>query len=446
VVVTFAVTGGGGSATGTNATTGANGIATAGSWTLGLSPGTNTLTATVPGLPVVTFTAIATSGGIPATVIPNGGSAQFAEAGSAPAVLPSVLVRDAAGQAVPGVAVAFAITRGTGSLSGANAVTGPTGVASPAGWTLGPGVNCLSATVAASGVSGNPVNFVATGVAPIAAGYEITVQYLTCVTAAQEAAFNNAVTRWGAAITGDVLDLLIAGIPQGSCGANAPAIQNRTIDDLLIFATIEPIDGPGSVLGSAGPCFIRNPTNLPVIGRMRFDIADIDALQANGRLTEVILHEMGHVLGIGTLWSTFGLLQMPSAVGGPAQDTNMNGANAIQGFNNIGGNSYTGGNKVPVENMFSSGTINAHWREGVLATELMTGFINVGSVNALSELTIRSLADFGYVVNPAASDAFHLTLALRLEGPPEVLLELMNDVIAGPIYRIDSRGMVTRVR
>jgi hypothetical protein len=124
----------------------------------------------------------------------------------------------------------------------------------------------------------------------------------------------------------------------------------------------------------------------------------------------------------------------------------MNGANAIQGFNNIGGNSYTGGNKVPVENMFSGGTINAHWREGVLATELMTGFINVGSMNALSELTIRSLADFGYVVNPAAADAFHLTLALRLEGPPEVLLELMNDVIAGPIYRIDSRGMVTRVR
>jgi hypothetical protein len=272
------------------------------------------------------------------------------------------------------------------------------------------------------------------------------VQYLTCVTAPQEAAFSNAVARWGAAITGDVVDLLISSIPAGSCGSNSPAITNRTIDDLLIFATIEPIDGPGAVLGSAGPCFIRNPSNLPVIGRMRFDVADIDALQANGRLTDVILHEMGHVIGVGTMWGTFGFLQMPSPVGGPAQDTHMNGASAIQGFNSIGGNTYTLGNKVPVENMFSSGTINAHWRESVLATELMTGFINVGSINALSELTVRSLADFGYVVNPAAADPFHLTLNLRQEGPPEVVIELLNDVIAGPIYRIDSRGRVIRVR
>lgn len=446
VIVTFAVTGGGGSATGTSASTGPDGIATVGSWNLGPSPGSNTLTATVPGLPVVTFTATATGGGIPATVIVSGGSAQFATAGSAPAVLPSVLVRDVSGQVVPGVAVTFAITRGSGTLTGANAVTGTNGIATLGGWTLGPGVNCVSATVAGSGVSGNPVSFVATGIPPVGAGYEITVQYLSCATSAQEAAFTNAVARWGASITGDVIDVLVSGIGTGSCGSNAPAINNRTIDDLLIFATIEPIDGPGRVLGQAGPCFIRTPSNLPIVGLMRFDVADIDALQANGRLTDVILHEMGHVIGIGTMWTTFGMLQTPSPVGGPAQDTHLNGANAIQGFNNIGGSTYTGGNKVPVENMFSSGTINAHWREGVLANELMTGFLNTGSANPLSELTVRSLADFGYVVNPAAADGFHLTLALRYEGTPEVLLELVNDVFAGPIYRIDTRGRVIRVR
>jgi hypothetical protein len=445
VTVTFLVTGGGGSATGTAAITAANGIATVGGWTLGPAPGTNTLTATVTGLPVVTFTATGVGGGIPANVSVNGGSAQFATVGSAPTTLPSVLVKDASGQAVPGVGVTFAITRGTGSLTGANAVTDLNGVAAPASWILGAGVNCLTATVAGTGIGGNPVGFVATGISPIGAGYEITVQYLTCVTAPQEAAFSNAVSRWGAAITGDVANLLVTGIAAGSCGSNAPAIQNRTIDDVLIFATIEPIDGPGQVLGSAGPCFIRNGSDLPVIGRMRFDVADIDALQANGRLTDVILHEMGHVIGIGTMWSTFAMLQMPSSVGGPVQDTHMNGANAIQGFNNIGGDTYTGGNKVPVENMFGSGTINSHWREGVLANELMTGFLNTG-INPLSELTIRSLADFGYVVNPAAADPFHLTLALRQGGTPEVLIALVNDVIAGPLYRIDSSGRVIRVR
>ena len=64
--VTFAVTGGGGSVTGESATTGTDGIATVGSWTLGSSAGSNALQATVgadgvSGNPV-TFTATATAG------------------------------------------------------------------------------------------------------------------------------------------------------------------------------------------------------------------------------------------------------------------------------------------------------------------------------------------------------------------------------------------------
>jgi len=55
--VTFTVTAGGGSVTGANATTNTDGIATVGSWTLGTSSGTNTLTATTANLPAVTFTA-----------------------------------------------------------------------------------------------------------------------------------------------------------------------------------------------------------------------------------------------------------------------------------------------------------------------------------------------------------------------------------------------------
>jgi alpha-tubulin suppressor-like RCC1 family protein len=62
VVVTFAVATGGGSVTGATASTGTDGIATVGSWTLGATPGTNTLTATaaesgITGNPV-TFSAV----------------------------------------------------------------------------------------------------------------------------------------------------------------------------------------------------------------------------------------------------------------------------------------------------------------------------------------------------------------------------------------------------
>jgi hypothetical protein len=57
VSVTFAVVSGGGSITGATAVTNAAGIAAVGSWTLGNSGGANSLSATVAGLPSVTFTA-----------------------------------------------------------------------------------------------------------------------------------------------------------------------------------------------------------------------------------------------------------------------------------------------------------------------------------------------------------------------------------------------------
>jgi hypothetical protein len=60
VVVTFTVASGGGSVTGATATSDAAGIATVGSWILGAT-GTNTLTASAPGVPPVTFTATAVS-------------------------------------------------------------------------------------------------------------------------------------------------------------------------------------------------------------------------------------------------------------------------------------------------------------------------------------------------------------------------------------------------
>jgi hypothetical protein len=61
VVVTFAAGVGGGSVTGGTATSNAAGVATVGSWTLGPTPGANTLVASAAGVPSVTFNATATS-------------------------------------------------------------------------------------------------------------------------------------------------------------------------------------------------------------------------------------------------------------------------------------------------------------------------------------------------------------------------------------------------
>ena len=137
----------------------------------------------------------------------------------------------------------------------------------------------------------------------------------------------------------------------------------------------------GGVLGQSGPCFIRDPGDLTVIGRMEFDEDDMEQLEQEGSLTAVITHEMGHVIGFGTLWGSdnFDLLRDPAQPdsGEALADTHFIGADAIAAFNEAGGTNYTGA-KVPVMNTGGAGTVNSHWRDGVFDPEIMTGYLSAG--------------------------------------------------------------------
>ena len=209
------------------------------------------------------------------------------------------------------------------------------------------------------------------------------------------------------------------------------------MDDVLILITLEPIDGAGSVLGAAGPCFIRNGTRLPVAGLMKFDTADLDVLESGGLLQVVILHEMGHVLGFGTIWSDLNLLADPSLSGGT--DPHFTGAQAIAAFDDIGGANYIASAKVPVEDMGGEGTADAHWRESVFGNELMTGFVEA-STNALSRVSVASMADLGYAVNLAGADPFTLAPGLRAFSPRGPRVQLKNDLLRLPLRVVDEGG------
>src|SRR5206468_306986 len=178
VAVTFAASTGG-SVTGPNQTTGTDGIATVGSWTLAPTAGANTLTATAAGSGIsgnpVTFTATGTVGA-PATLAKQpGGDTQSAPAGTAVAVNPAVRITDAAGNPVTGVAVTFTASSG-GSVTGADQTTGTDGIATVGSWTLSTraGANTLTAAAAGSGISGNPATFTATGTAGTATRLVLT--------------------------------------------------------------------------------------------------------------------------------------------------------------------------------------------------------------------------------------------------------------------------------
>jgi len=417
--VTFAVTGGGGSVTGTTSTSGTNGTVTVGSWTLGTLPGENTLSASAPGLTPVTFTATAEPGP-PASLVVAAGDAQTADPGAEVPVRPAVRVSDAFGNVVPQAAVTFAVASGGGSVSGAMQVTDFTGEATVGGWTLGAaaGQNTLTATVA--GVA--PLTFTATGTPGGGGGsgsYSITIRYINAGTPAQQAAVAAAVARWEEVIVGDQADAQVS--DPAVCGISGLAV-NELVDDVIIYVDFAEIDGVGMILGQAGPCRIRNTNALTTVGIVMLDGADLVGMEANGTLENVILHEIGHVLGIGTLWETLGLLAAKVTSAEPSNLPAFTGAAAIAAFDGSGGQTHTGA-KVPVENTGGGGTANSHWRESVMTNELMTGFIAPGA-SPLSLITVMSLQDIGYVIDAAAADSYTVTNPVRAHGDVEHLLQL----------------------
>jgi adhesin/invasin len=163
--VTFAPGTGSGSVTGGSAVSNSSGIATVGSWKLGITPGAQTLIATASGLngSPITFNATAVAP-IPAAVAGFAGNNQTARPGTAVPTPISVIVTDAVGIPVPGAQVDFAIQTGGGTANPSTTTTDANGIATTV-WTLGPtiGANSLFA-----GIPGGfpPVTFNATASTP----------------------------------------------------------------------------------------------------------------------------------------------------------------------------------------------------------------------------------------------------------------------------------------
>jgi subtilisin-like proprotein convertase family protein len=217
------------------------------------------------------------------------------------------------------------------------------------------------------------------------APFTIDVRFRGGLTEAQQDAFAVAAERWSEIVVGDLPDIEVAG---------------ETVDDVVIDADGTPIDGPGQVLGQAGPTTLRPGSFLPAQGVMSFDTADLAQMEADGSLVRVIMHEMAHVLGFGTIWDRLGLLQ-----GAGSANPTFTGAAAIREFAALRGEA--GQLAVPVANVGGAGTRDSHWREAVFAIELMTGFLNPG-VNPISRLTIAALEDLGYEVDYGAADPYVL--------------------------------------
>ncbi|MEJ3656640.1 leishmanolysin-related zinc metalloendopeptidase [Actinomycetes bacterium KLBMP 9759] len=225
----------------------------------------------------------------------------------------------------------------------------------------------------------------AAAVAATDSPFSIEVRFLGGLTERQRAAFAAAADRWTTVIVGDLPTAVVDG---------------EEIDDVLILAEGSAIDGPGRVLGQAGPTDLRPASAgpaalLPAKGVMSFDTADLATMESDGTLDDVIAHEMGHVLGIGTLWSRKRLL-----AGSGSNDPTFTGSGAVAQYAALGRSG-----AVPVENQGGPGTREGHWRESVFGHELMSGFISRPG-NPLSRLTAASLGDLGYQIDIEAAEPY----------------------------------------
>ena len=230
--------------------------------------------------------------------------------------------------------------------------------------------------------------------------FTITVRFRGGLNAAQQKAFTKAADRWARVIVGDLPPITVSG---------------ELIDDVLIEAEGVEIDGPSNILGQAGPTHLRPKSAgasafLPAKGIMSFDTADLAEMQKDGTLTDVITHEMGHVLGIGTVWTNKKLLK-----GVGSANPTFIGPNAMAEYGKLKGRS-VGPTPVPVENRGGGGTRDSHWRETVFQQELMTGWVGE-KPNPMSRLTIASLKDIGYVVDLTKAETYKLPdLAMLAEA------------------------------
>jgi hypothetical protein len=146
----------------------------------------------------------------------------------------------------------------------------------------------------------------------------------------------------------------------------------------------------------------------------------------------VLLHEIGHILGIGSFWYLTGCPKTGYTENGTTKHY-YTGTNAFREYKlHFGNNTFVG---VPIEDDGGAGTSGVHPEEGPeggisadnryingilhpgLDTELMTGWLDSSPVSTpLSRITLGFLEDMGYTVNYNLADVYIMSWLQETEA------------------------------
>ena len=233
----------------------------------------------------------------------------------------------------------------------------------------------------------------------------------------------------------------------GECRNLVPVSQFITGVRVLIRA--DSIKSTIAALG--GPCAIRS-NGLPLLGTVQLNAYYLSTY-SDRKLDDLILHEVAHVLGVGSIWgygTRSGLVVGDSA----SLDPIFVGPNALTAFTKLGGSARFTGRPVPLELR-----VLGHWRIPTFAGEVMSPYLSVDP-QPLSSVTVAALKDLGWNVELEAYEEYQLpssvlsprigggAVSARVVRESPLLRSLAGDMLApqlmimpdGRKVPVDARG------
>ncbi len=149
------------------------------------------------------------------------------------------------------------------------------------------------------------------------------------------------------------------------------------------------------------------PFPFPYKAKIRVDLNDLqELLNDRERFFDTVVHEIGHVLGIGMSWNS---APGQSLIRNDATGAFYVGLYACTAYAKV--KELSGRPDIPLDKEYLGSTPAYHWSEQQLPQEIMSPVLDdptiavnaMGGSNVISDVSVGALLDLGYEVNPTAA-------------------------------------------